>query len=87
MRIKVLEAMALGRPVVATALGAGGVEVEHERTIVLAEDAQSFAASVVRLLREPELAERIGSAGRDLVADRYDGPRIARGLLDFYGSL
>ena len=87
MRIKVLEAMALGRPVVATALGAGGVDVEDGRDIVLAEDADAFAAAVVQLLRDPGEAARIGSAARATVAERYDGPRIARGLLEFYASL
>jgi polysaccharide biosynthesis protein PslH len=87
MRIKVLEALAVGRPVVATSLGAGGIDVEDGRNIVLAEDAESFAASVIRLLRDPDLAERIGSEARAMVAERYDGSRIARGLLEFYAAL
>ena len=87
MRIKVLEAMAMSRPVVATTLGAAGMEVEHGRNIVIADDATAFADGVVRLLREPDTAARIGSAARATVAARYDSDTIARSLLGFYASL
>lgn len=87
MRIKVLEAMALGKAVVATTIGAGGIDVEDGRDIVLADDAASFANAVVRLLREPGTAARIGEAARAKAAQRYDSDTLARGLLRFYESL
>jgi glycosyltransferase involved in cell wall biosynthesis len=87
MRIKVLEAMALGKPVVATTIGAGGIDYRHDRDILIADDAASFADAVVRLLREPDTAARIGAAARATVAQRYDGDALARGLLRFYESL
>jgi glycosyltransferase involved in cell wall biosynthesis len=87
MRIKVLEAMALEKPIVATTIGAGGLAVQHERDILIADDAPSFADSVVRLLREPETARRIGVAARANVAERYDNRALTRGLLRFYEAL
>lgn len=87
MRIKVLEAMALGRPLVATALGAGGVDVRDGHDALLAEDAGSFATAVVQLLRDPALATRIGASARATVSREYDPDAIARGLLGFYESL
>src|SRR4029077_6569025 len=87
MRIKVLEAMALARPVVATTLGAGGIDVENGRDIVIADDVTAFADGVVRLLREPDTANRIGNAARATVRDRYDNDVLARGLVRFYESL
>jgi glycosyltransferase involved in cell wall biosynthesis len=87
MRIKVLEAMALAKPIVATTLGAGGIETENGRDILIADDVASFASSVTRLLREPETASRIGNAARETVRDRYDNDTLARGLLRFYESL
>ncbi len=87
MRIKVLEAMALARPIVATTLGAGGIDVQSDRDILIADDVMAFAAGVARLLREPETAARIGNAARDTVRGRYDNDTLARGLLRFYESL
>ena len=87
MRIKVLEAMALGKAVVATTIGAGGVAVEHDRDIVIAEDAASFAAAVVALLRDPARAARLGAAARTAVAARYDNDVLGRALLRFYETL
>ena len=87
MRIKVLEAMAMEKPIVATTIGAGGIAVEHERDILIADDTPSFADAVVRLLREPETARRIGVAARANVAERYDNRALTRGLLRFYESL
>ena len=84
MRIKVLEALALGRPVVATTIGAGGIDCPH---MLIADDAASFADAVVRLLRDPAMAARMGAAARAHVAERYDGQSLARGLLRFYESL
>ena len=87
MRIKVLDAMSLGKPVVATALGAGGIDVQAGRDVLLAEDAISFADAIVRLLREPDTAAKLGAAARANVAARYDNDALARGLLQFYASL
>lgn len=87
MRIKVLEAMALGKAVVATTIGAGGIDVDDGRDIVIADDVTSFANAVVRLLRDREAAARIGAAARAKVAARYDSDALGRGLLDFYESL
>lgn len=87
MRVKVLEAMALGRPVVATTIGAGGIEIENGRDILIADDALSFAECIVRLLHEHDLAARIGNAARAMVAQRYDNDTLARGLVAFYESL
>jgi glycosyltransferase involved in cell wall biosynthesis len=87
MRIKVLEAMALGKPVVATTIGAGGLEVRHGHDILIADDPDAFANDVARLLRSPHEAARLGSAARTTVAERYDADVLARGLVRFYESL
>jgi glycosyltransferase involved in cell wall biosynthesis len=87
MRIKILEAMAQGRPVVATTIGAAGIDVTPGENILLADDAIAFADSVSALLRDQSLAASIGNAGRRLVGSRYSTDVLARGLLAFYDEL
>jgi glycosyltransferase involved in cell wall biosynthesis len=70
-RIKILEAMATGTPVVSTAVGAEGLEVTDGENILIADSAGDLAAAAVRLLRDREQCFRIGSAGRRLVQDKY----------------
>lgn len=69
----VREAMALGRPVVATAVGGNAELVEHEvcGLVVPPRDAATLAAGIVRLLRDGELATRLGAAAREVVRREY----------------
>lgn len=87
MRIKVLEAMALGKPVIATPLGAGGIDVTPGRNILIAADADAMARQVVDVMHDDALAQRIAENARALVVERYDEDVLARQLLDFYARL
>jgi glycosyltransferase involved in cell wall biosynthesis len=69
-KLKVIEAMAAGRPVVATAIGAEGIEATDDELRV-ADGADRFADAVVELLDDPARARRIGAAARALAAARY----------------
>jgi glycosyltransferase involved in cell wall biosynthesis len=71
-RFKLLEAMALGRPVVATTLGAEGFDVAAGRELLLADTAETFARAVVTLLEDPTRAAGLGTAGRAFVKAGYD---------------
>jgi glycosyltransferase involved in cell wall biosynthesis len=84
MRIKVLEAMAQGKAVIATTLGAGGIEVTPGENILIADDPAAFADHVIRCMHDEALAQRIGTAARTLATTRYDSDAIARRLLAFY---
>lgn len=84
MRIKVLEALALGKPIVATTRGAGGVEFTPGRELLIADDVDSFADAVVRLLEDAEERRRLGEAARALVRETYDPDAIGREVLGFY---
>jgi glycosyltransferase involved in cell wall biosynthesis len=71
-RLKILEAMALGIPVVSTSKGAEGLDVTPEQDILIADEPPEFAAQVVRLLRKPGLRERLAGNARRLVEEHYD---------------
>lgn len=77
-RLKILEALAAGRPVLSTAIGAEGLELEPGEEIALADDAVSFAGKAVALLRDPRGAGRLGMQGRSAVESKYGWPAIGR---------
>ncbi len=79
---KIVEAMALGTPVVATSRANEGVGAEAEEEILLADDAKSFARQVVRLLSDDGLAERLSRRGRALVESRFNWDDNVRPLLE-----
>lgn len=70
-RLKIVESMAMGRPVVSTNIGAEGIDAAVGREILLADEPGPFAAAVLRLLDEPALAAQMGAAGRRLAVERY----------------
>ncbi|MGE0813594.1 MAG: glycosyltransferase [Vicinamibacterales bacterium] len=74
-RLKILEAMAMQRPVVSTTQGAEGLDVTPETDILLADTAAGLAAHVCRLLDDAALADRLARAGRELVERLYDWTR------------
>jgi sugar transferase (PEP-CTERM/EpsH1 system associated) len=71
-RLKVLEAMAMGKAIVSTALGCEGFDLLAGRELVIADSPEQFAAATVELLRDPQRRERLGSAARRFAASRYD---------------
>ncbi len=67
-RLKIYEAMAAGKAIVSTSVGAEGLDVHHGRDIILADSPRTFADAVVMLLREPELRKRYERAAVESVA-------------------
>ncbi|WP_419190473.1 glycosyltransferase [Saltatorellus ferox] len=71
LKNKILQSWAMGIPVVATPISVPGLGGVHDENLLIAEGAKAFAAQCVRLLESPELAERIGRAGRRIALERY----------------
>ena len=76
-RIKAFESMALGRPVVSTTVGVEGLAVVPGQHLLVADDAEGFAASVLRLLDEPALGLQLASAARALLQERFSWSQVA----------
>jgi len=85
-RIKILEAMAYGRAVVSTTVGAEGIEVESGKHLLLADRPADFAASCLLLLNDASLRERIGEEGYSLFKKQYTWSRIERHVEDIVRS-
>jgi len=86
-RLKILESMALGTPVVSTSKGAEGLEVIPGEHLLIADSAEEFAASVLLLLCDPSLRSRIAASARDLVAARYAWTESQRLLEDMLAGV
>jgi glycosyltransferase involved in cell wall biosynthesis len=70
-RLKLLEAMVMGVPIVSTTVGAEGFPVVHEQELLLADDPESFAREVLDLLASPARQARLGAAGRAFAQANY----------------
>jgi glycosyltransferase involved in cell wall biosynthesis len=79
-RIKILEALAMGKAVVSTSIGAEGLAVSDGVHCLLADTPAEFASRVAELLTSPEACRRLGENGRRLVCDRYSWDRAAKAL-------
>lgn len=77
-RLKIFEALAMGKAVVSTTVGAEGLALEPGRHFVPADDPDAFAGAVVQLLRDPERRRALGGAGRSLVETHYSWAIVAR---------
>lgn len=76
-RLKILEAMALGRPIVSTSVGCEGIEVSDGINIMIADTAEAFVEKVMQMLGDPVLRDNIRSQARKLVEDKYGWNQLA----------
>lgn len=83
-RIKILDALAMGKPIVSTTIGCEGLDVEGERDLLLADDPAAFAAQIARVFDDPALRERLARQARDRAVERYSWERIVRDLAAEY---
>jgi glycosyltransferase involved in cell wall biosynthesis len=83
---KVLEALAMGLPVVATPLSVDGIEVQPGRDALIVRD-DELAEAVVRVLQDAALRERLSTSGRALVAAQYSWEQVAARYEALYAAL
>ncbi|HVB57710.1 MAG TPA: glycosyltransferase family 4 protein [Candidatus Acidoferrales bacterium] len=79
-RIKILEACGAGRAVVSTSVGAEGLNLELGKEILVADDPELFARSVVQLLQDPVRRDSIGSAARKVIFEHYSEAALKESL-------
>ncbi|MBZ0289126.1 MAG: glycosyltransferase family 4 protein [Anaerolineae bacterium] len=86
MRVKILNALSQGIPMVSTTLGCEGIRLTNGHDIMIADDPQTFAAETVRLLHDAELNNRITQQGRATVEQLYDYRQACRPLDAIYSA-
>ena len=77
VKIRVLQAMAVGKPVVSTSMVTAGIDVSHGENIILADKPLEFADRVVELLNDRPLRERIGANARKLMETNHSWGKLA----------
>jgi glycosyltransferase involved in cell wall biosynthesis len=82
MRVKAIEAMAGGRPIVSTAIGMEGIQGNDREHFHLADTPQEFASRIVELLNNPEEAEAIGKRSRAFVMEQFENQSIVNRMLE-----
>jgi sugar transferase (PEP-CTERM/EpsH1 system associated) len=79
-RLKILEAMAAGIPVISTKLGAEGLDLQDGTHLLIADSASEMIAAVSRLAASPELWQRLSQSGREVVSRLYDWRALSEEL-------
>ena len=83
-KIKVLNAMALGKAVVTTSIGAEGIKVKPNEDIIIADTPQEFAQKTIYLLQHPEEVEIMGRKGRQVIEKHYSWESIGKKMHQLY---
>ena len=83
-RFKVVEGLAMAKPMVSTAVGCEGIGVEHGRHLLIADSPKDFASAIVRLFDDAALGASLGQAGREFVEREYSWGRAGERLQALY---
>ncbi len=86
-RLKILEAMSLGRPVVSSSIGCEGLDVRDGEEILIADTPEEFAEKTSRLLDDLKLRQSISIKARQLVENQYDWDILANRLMDILAEV
>ena len=86
IRVKIIEAMSIGKVVITTTVGAQGIDYTDGENILIADTPEEFARQIKRCLEDDAFCDRVGEAAARLVADQYDEQKLAKQLMNFYNK-
>jgi len=84
VRVKIVEAMALGRVVITTSVGAEGLAVENGKHLFIADTPEEFLSIIDKCIQTPDLCSIISENARDFISMHHNNELITQKLLDFY---
>ena len=87
IRIKIIESMAMGKAVIATSIGAEGINYTNGKNILIADTAKEFVKAIKKLYKDKKLALTIGQNARELVQKEHNIKETAKQLETFYNKL
>ena len=86
IRVKIIEAMSIGKTVITTTVGAQGIDYTDGENILIADTPEQFAQQIKRCLEDDAFCSRVGEAAARLVAEQYNEQKLAEQLIDFYNK-
>ncbi|HRZ43014.1 MAG TPA: glycosyltransferase family 4 protein [Bacteroidales bacterium] len=87
IRVKILEAMALGKAVISTSRGAEGLPVKHRHDILIADTPEEFVRCAGECISTPSLCKTLGNEARETVRKHFGIPATGEAMKAFYVSL
>ncbi len=87
IRIKIIEGMAMGKAVIASKIGAEGINYTHDENILIANTPDEFALAIDRCVNDQQFTEQLGINARKLIRSDHHNPQLMTKLTDFYKSL
>lgn len=87
VRLKIMESLSAGLPIVSTRIGAEGLPLEDGADLLMADDAPAFAKAVLRLLEDPELRQSLAEKGRQRALADFSWHESAARLFSLIASL
>jgi glycosyltransferase involved in cell wall biosynthesis len=86
-RLKILEYLSIGLPVVSTTIGAEGLGVKNGTHAIIEDDLTVFASKLIQLFNDPKLSHKLGQSARQLAIEKYDWTKIASHLNEIIKGL
>lgn len=86
IRVKIIEAMSIGKTVITTTVGAQGINYTDGVNILIANTPQEFADQIQRCLDDDDFCQRVGHAASQLIAEQYDEAKLSERLVGFYNK-
>lgn len=87
MRVKIVEGMAMQKCIIATSLGAEGINYKHGENILIANTREEFYKAIKRCISDEEYCKNIGRNARKLAEEEHDMAKVADKIVSFYNSL
>jgi glycosyltransferase involved in cell wall biosynthesis len=87
IRVRIIQGMALEKPIVSTPVGASGIDCHHGRELLIAKGAERFAEAMVELAEDPSRRGELGRSARQRVLEHYDEGRAIDRLMEFYEGI
>ncbi len=87
LRIKIIEAMALGKTVISTSIGAEGISYTNNKNIIIANTKEDYIKAISNCINNPELCKSIGMNAKKLIIEEHNNSIIIKKLVSFYEKL